>query len=383
VYRFYYPLNREGGVTIMSNQKTSTNTRSAKTFPFYRFTGTHYEIGKQYGETCKDLINLHRDYALERLSKSINIPSKKALEEAALEYRSYVVKYAPFFDEEIQGLAKGAGISLGEAYFLQLRAEIYQYFDTTDECTTFAVSPETTSDGTPLIGQNADLPSFYQEIGVIIESVPNDKPATLMLTPAGQISYIGINDKGMGVFANFLVCEGWRVGFPRYLLSRLALSQENLDQAIKSIENVHRASSRNIIMMDKEGKAVDIETVPRRIGRIESSNGILAHSNHFISADLLDEEKKQGEDLVNSHIRLHRMNQLLEENKGRLNAEVMQEILRDRDTAPHTLCRIPGDFGTDAITFASVIAEPTKGHLWIAIGPPNQYEYKCYRFSKN
>src|SRR5690606_39131756 len=111
-------------------------------------------------------------------------------------------------------------------------------------------------------------------------------------------------DRGMGVFANFLVCDGWRVGFPRYMLSRLALTQDKINKAIEAVTNVFRSSSRNLIMMDKDGYAVDLETVPRRVGRIEYNNGLLAHSNHFIASDLLEEERKVGEDLENSHVRL-------------------------------------------------------------------------------
>ena len=83
------------------------------------------------------------------------------------------------------------------------------------------------------------------------------------------------------------------------------------------------------------------------------------------------------------------MRSLLAGQRNRLNAEVMQDLLRDRETYPHTLCVMPGDTSylpttdnrSDIITFASVIAEPAKGQLRVAIGPPNQYEYKCYRFS--
>ena len=364
----------------MSSDSNSA-ARSTKNFTYYKFKGNHRQIGQQYGEACRSLIMLHRDYALERLRKAVEIPSLDALEEAALQYRPYVQKYAPFFDEEIQGLAEGAGISLGVAYFLQLRAELYHYFDTTDECTTFAVSAAATRDGIPLIGQNADLPAFYQEIGVLVEAHPDDKPATFMLTPAGQISYIGINDQGMGVFANFLECDGWRVGFPRYLLSRLALTQSSLADAMEVVSNVYRASSRNLIMMDKDGNSLDLETVPNKIGIIEPNNGLLAHSNHFIASELLGEERKQGDALENSRIRLQRMQHLLEQHYGRIDVQVMQEILRDRETAPHTLCRMPGDFGKDTITFASVIAAPSKGELWVSIGPPHQYEYTYYRFS--
>ena len=363
--------------------RTDRQNRSLKSFPFYSFRGTYREIGQQYGEECRSLINLHKEYALERLNKAINVNSKSDLENAALEYREYVIKYAPYIDEELQGLAEGADISLGEAYFLQLRAEIYNYFDTTDECTTFAVAPEASKDGSPMSGQNADLPDLYKEVGVVIESLPENDPGTLMLTPAGQISYIGINSEGMGVCANFLECAGWRVGFPRYLLSRLALTKNDIFAAEELVQNAYRASSRNLLMIDKNGHIISLETVPERIGKVLPERGILAHANHFISNELSVEERKEGEDLKNSQIRYNRMKYLLEKNYGKIEVDKIKEILRDREQSPHTLCRMPGDFSSssDVITFASVIAEPTKGNLWVAVGPPNEYEYKLYTFS--
>src|SRR5699024_5953278 len=123
-------------------------------------------------------------------------------------------------------------------------------------------------------------PAFYKEIEVVIESLPENDPGTLMLNPAGQISYIGINNEGMGIFANFLECDGWKVGFPRYLLSKLALTKTNIDEAEKVIQNVYRASSRNLILADKHGSLIDLETIPNKIGKVLPENGVLAHSNH-------------------------------------------------------------------------------------------------------
>ncbi|MEJ7757322.1 MAG: C45 family autoproteolytic acyltransferase/hydrolase [Nocardioidaceae bacterium] len=134
------------------------------------------------------------------------------------------------------------------------RAELHQHdYATADgpaECTTFAVLPIAAADGTPLVGQNADLPALYSQLGVVIHVVPDDGPAVLMLTPAGQVSYIGINDRGLGVFGNFLSCDGWRVGFPRYLLTRPALLHDTVRGAVAAVRNVPRASSRNLIMLD-------------------------------------------------------------------------------------------------------------------------------------
>lgn len=363
--------------------------RSTKEFPFYHFHGTHREIGQQHGEECAGLIIKHRDYALDRLEAIANLPSRQELAEAILHYRSYVSKHASFFDEEIQGIAEAAGISLADAYLLQLRAELYHDFEAAAECTTFAIAKESTADGTALIGQNADLPAFYSEIGIVAEFVPERGNACLMLTPAGQVSYIGINDKGMGVFANFLTCEGWRHGFPRYLFSRFALTKQSVNEAIASIRDLPRASSRNLIMLDGFGHIADMETTPTRDTILQPDKGLLVHANHYVGEDLLAEERLSGDLLENSRIRHERMKGLLEANRGKLDATVMQDILRDRATYPHTLCVIPGDTtyltskgkASDVITFASVIAQPEKRQLWIAVGPPNRYEYKRYTLS--
>lgn len=370
----------------MSQQNTE---RSSQAFPFFRFSGTHRQIGQQFGEACTEMIRKHRDYALNRLNGRFQM-SAAQLENAVMQYRPFVQKYAEAFDEEVLGVAEGAGISVAEAYLLQLRAEINHYGKSNNECTTFAILGEATSNGVPLIGQNCDLPAFYSELGVVVESVPDHGPATLMLTPAGQISYVGINERGMGAFANFLTCDGWRVGFPRYMLSRLALTRDTVEGAVELVRHIQRASSRNLILLDRHGGAADLENTPTRDALILPENGLLAHSNHYTADSLLGEERLRGVELENSQIRLERMTSLLKENHGKLNAAVMQDILRDRDTFPHCLCQIPGDEkvqspgdkGADIITFASVIAEPSEGNLWVAIGPPNQYDYKRYTFSK-
>ena len=356
-------------------------------FPGFRFSGTHREIGRAFGEACAADARHHRDLALDRLQRRSGLAPERALA-AALAYRPFVVEHAPFLDEEVQGVAEGAGLSLAEAYLLQLRAELAvvtpkgREAEHSDECTTFAVLPEATSDGAPLVGQNADLPAFYREISVVVEFVPDDGPAVLMLTPAGQVSYIGINDRGLGVFANYLTCDGWRVGFPRYLLSRLALTRETVDEAIAAVRGVPRASSRNLIMLDAAGVAADLETTPTRDARLDPEDGLLAHSNHYVASRLLAEERSPQRWVANSRVRLDTMTALLARQRGVLNAEVMQTILRDRTCHPDGLCRMPGDDETDVITFASVIAEPTRGRLWVAVGPPNEHPYQPHAFAR-
>lgn len=356
-------------------------------FPAYRFEGTHYEIGRQFGEACIDRIHQHLELAATRLEEHHGIRREDALRNAH-RFQPWVQEAAPFFDEEIRGIAAGAHISIEEAWLLQLRAELgiipadQLQDEPGDECTSFAVLAAATSDGVPMIGQNADLPPFYGQLGVIVEMVFDDMPSVLMLTPAGQVSYLGINEKGMGAFANYLTCEGWRVGFPRYLFSRLALTHETVDDAIDAIDGLHRASSRNLMLMDGHGTAADLETTPARTGRIDPVNDIVVHANHFEQPAMLSEERADAAYLPNTRTRSATLRRLLDERHGELNPDQMQAILRDRSSFPHCLCREEADIPEhDTVTFASVIARPSMGEMWVAVGPPNAHAYERYAFS--
>jgi hypothetical protein len=196
------------------------------------------------------------------------------------------------------------------------------------------------------------------------------------------VSYLGINDKGMGAFANYLTCEGWRLGFPRYLFSRLALTYETVDDAVKAIDGLNRASSRNLMLMDGHGTAADLETTPAKTGRIDPEHDLIAHANHFEHPDMLDEERAKADYLPNTRTRSASMRRLLEQHHGDLNPETMQAILRDRGEFPNCLSREESDNPEhDTMTFASIIARPTEGEMWVAVGPPHEHQYERYAFS--
>lgn len=358
--------------------------KKIKTFPFYRLSGTHRQIGQQHGEYCKELIHKHLNSVYHHLNVHYHITPDVAMQKA-LEYRPYILKYAPFLDEEIQGIADGANISIGEAYVLQVRAELNKEFQRHNECTSFVLTSEATEDGVPIIGENIDLPAFYTEVGVMIEVVPDEGPASLMFTPAGQVSYIGINELGLGVFGNYLNCEGWRLGLPRYMYTRVALNYDTVEKATKALQTLHRSAPQNLIMLDKFGDAVDLEITATQVASIEPKDGMIAHTNHFIAEALLHEERSTGYKLENSQTRLKTMKALLEASHGQLTVEKLKDILYDRSHYPHCIYRKPGDQdeevkdpASEIVTVVSAIAKPSEGKLWIAMGPPHPYEYTCY-----
>ena len=291
----------------------------------------------------------------------------------------YVRDYAPGFWDEIRGLARGAAIAPAEAVLLQVRQEVFnvaRFGGNEQECTTVAVSGRYTASGQTLAGQNADLSGNMERLGAVIRFAPPDKPRVVMLTPAGQISYIGMSSAGLVACANFLCCVGWRTGFPRYLLTRLALEQSTLPDALAAVLRPPRASSRNLMLTAGDGGMVDVETTAQAHACLWAE-GRQVHTNHFLSPGMRPFEASLPAELANSVARFDRMGALVEAGKGAMTVERLQEAWRDHANAPDSICahRRPDD---DDHTFASLIAQPEAGKIWVACGPPCAHPYIGY-----
>jgi isopenicillin-N N-acyltransferase like protein len=340
--------------------------------------GVGLEAGRVYGEACRSLILQHLDIVASRLAERRGL-SRDEIYSRAKPYREFTAREQPLLAAEIDGVAEGAGVPTEAAWVLQLRAELMRPSDRAaeHECTSFAVVGKASADGGTLAGQNADLPAFYSKLLVLVRRTLASGPALLNLTPAGQIGYHGMNEAGVAVFANFLHSDGWRVGVPRYLLTRIGLAERSTKAAVAAIEGTRRASPRNLMVAD-ETWATNLETTVSSSARLELEDGLLAHSNHYVAPQLQNEERSDARGLHNSHTRLARMWSLLREQRGKLNAAAMARILRDREGVPNALCRASDEWSDSIITIASTIAEVSQRRLWIAIGPPHLAAYHAY-----
>ena len=285
---------------------------------------------------------------------------------------------APHFLEEIEGVAEGAGIEQSEALLLQVRQEVAHVarFGAVDlECTSFAVSGPYTRTGGTLAGQNADLAGGIEAFSAVLTFAVTGKPAVMMLVPAGQISYLGISSEGLSADANFLRSAGWRTGFPRYLLTRLAIEQPTLKAAVDAALTPRRASSRNLLLADRAGSMVDIETTAQEHG-LQWGDGCLVHANHHVVPGMACHETATPDELHNSGCRQDRIATLMEEHRGRLDATVLKTVLRDHANRPHAICAHPGERA--AYSFASIISDLEAGAMEVAVGPPCEHDYVRY-----
>jgi isopenicillin-N N-acyltransferase-like protein len=346
-------------------------------FPHHRLQGTPREVGRQHGEALRSMIRAHLELIYTQGAQRSNLAPETG-RRWALAFGPMIGEAAPHFLEEIEGVAEGAGIERAEALLLQVRQEVAHVarFGAVDlECTSFAVSGPYTRAGTTFAGQNADLAGGIEAFSAVLTFAVTGKPAVMMLVPAGQISYLGISSEGLSADANFLRSAGWRTGFPRYLLTRLAIEQPTLKAAVDAALTPRRASSRNQLLADRTGAMVDIETTAQEHG-LAWGNGCLVHANHHVLPGMAGHETATAEERHNSGCRQDRIAALMEEHRGRIDATVLKTVLRDHANRPHSICAHPGE--RVSYSFASIVSDLEAGAMEVAVGPPCEHDYVRY-----
>jgi predicted choloylglycine hydrolase len=350
-------------------------------FPHHELRGSHREVGRQHGEALRPTIRAHLDLIYTQGSQKSQLAPETA-RRWALAFGRTIGDAAPHFLEEIEGVAAGAGIEPAEALLLQVRQEVAHIarFGTVDlECTSFAVSGAYTRTGGTFAGQNADLSGGIERFSAVLTFAVTGKPAVMMLVPAGQVSYLGMSSEGLSANANFLRSAGWRTGFPRYLLTRLAIEQPTLKAAVDAVLTPARASSRNLLLADRAGAMVDIETTAREHG-LAWGDGCLVHANHHVLPGMAGHETANPEELHNSTCRQARIAALMEIHRGALEPVTLKAILRDHADRPHSICAHPGERAS--YSFASIISDLDAGRMEVAVGPPCEHEYATYEVTR-
>lgn len=341
---------------------------------FIEVCGTHRQMGRSLGEAFQELTAASVDHVLSELGDKMS-PAKAR--EKATQYLPFIEETTPHLIEEITGLSEGAGLPLEDILLLQLRFEVIGYEGGVEGCSSLVLR----NGQARVTGQNVDTTPFHVGAGIAVKMNPDDGPAFAMYTYyPGLLGYIGMNEWGMTVFGNAVLAGGWRVGFPRYFLFRLALEQRTVAEAEKKIRALHRASCLNMLLTDNVGDVADLEVTARRVATIRPE-GSFFHSNHFISPELRGSEKLLPL-IPDSEWRLQRGNELV--NAKDLNGDsdllaLARAILRDHGNPPSSICRHKAEksvYGTDQwMSVASVIAEPEERRIHVAFGNPCENHY--------
>jgi len=347
-------------------------------FPLYEFSGTEREIGRQYGEECKEMIKNSVSYWAE----SLTMVTGKTLADfiAAIKpFDAPLKDNCPDFYEEIVGIAEGSGLGFDEVLFINTAFELDVGFPVfLAGCTSFACSGATTVDGKTLVGQNVDWGPGVD--GIILRVKPQNGPAYLTFTLAGSPALMGINENGLSLFANLLVSPVVKTAVPMLATVHKALQQKNVPDQIRAISQTPRSMALNYLFAGKDGEIIDIESTPDKCGMLLPDRDILTHANHFTKSYLEPEDLADQTAFPDTFLRQYRLKELMEAKRGELSVEVMMELLQDHRGYPDSICR-HCDTGSPRFewfeTLASLIAVPGDGRMY-ATANPCLNPYKLY-----
>lgn len=342
-------------------------------------SGSPRVMGEKIGEALREKIGEFDAVALERLRKSIDVSRESALA-VARHCLEEVRGYAPHMLEEMEGVAHAAGLPLERLMLLQVRNQLR-----TDRpvagggCTSFALGRAAA--GTSIAGQNWDNDPELDAFSLVLTRRPDNAPAFLSITQAGLIAYMGVNEAGLAVCINTLPAPARSRGVPLYFIVRGIYETHSLDSATEVVRRARRAIPANLMMVTPEGPA-NLEITLEDVHVLREGNAgadVLTHTNHCLHPELvlLNDEFPE---LIQSKPRKRRVDSLLAAAARPISRATLEDILRDHEGYPYSICRHANDHPTTGFWTSvwSLVIDADERRLHLSRGNPCQQPYESY-----
>lgn len=367
--------------------------------PVLDLAGSPWEIGVAHGRAAAGRIAHNLDIYFRRFAEEAELPREEVIRRTARSW-PLIRARSPEFAAMVEGIASGAGVPLLDVAAVNLRFEfMYGEFSRMGRrdlaglpspagaCTSFAVLPEASADGHLRVGQNWDwIPGV---VGLLLNVTRPDGLRVLCFTEAGVAGgKIGQNSAGVGLAINGLLSseDDWsRMGRPFHARTWDVLCSHTLEAAADAAAGGDRACSANFLIAQAKGAgrgaAVSVETAPGAVCHLYPAAGVLVHANHFRDPGKLGVWQPLIEERRSTYHRCRRMERLLAEAvaSGGLDAGRLEDVLRDHDGHPESICRHPNLALPEADrheTVASVIMDLHEGCMRVAPGPPCRAAYQ-------
>ena len=354
----------------------------------FKFSGTTYEQGLAHGEALQESIAKNIDIYLNRFENEAGISKNELLENTGI-YLNILREQSPEYVNGMNGIAESSNLNLLEIAMLNLRYELLYHAlgkllqsEAVDGCTSFAVLPAAAENNNLLMGQNWD---WIPDVDcVLTTSIDSDGLQRMAFTEAGIFGgKPGMNSEGVGLTVNgmYSTDDDWsRFEKPFHLRCYEVLRSKNMEEALHALVGTPRSCTANFILGHAPSRAIDIELAPDRLRFIDPVNGVLAHANHLVDPKKTGVAEPENPRRHLSEFRHNRMEELLNERKP-VNVAGIQEILKDHEHQPQSLCRHRDDSIPESqhtITKTAMIMDLEERKMWVTNGQPCTAEFEEY-----
>lgn len=332
--------------------------------PLIRTGGSPREMGVDIGRAARDRIRAAAALAKDELGGADpadvlgNLGPFLAATDAA----------APWLVEELRGMAEGSGVPLETLFLLNAGEELMQSIGRFS-CTVAGVSGAGAADGHVLLAHNEDNTAGWADFAYVIHAEPNDAPAYAAFAYGGLMLHQGVNAAGIGSVGNALYTRDSRPGVPKLFAYRRILRETTLEGAIRVAIAPDRAFGNNHLLATAHDELVDIEATGSAWAMIPGNNRFLVHTNHLTDPALVHLDA--DEDLLNSRLRLLRVQSLLERAFGAVTLDTLRAAMSDHAGWPSSVCKHhapESELGYG--TIGSVLIDVTARRLLACAGNP-------------
>ncbi len=221
-----------------------------------------------------------------------------------------------------------------------------------------------------LYGQTWDMHDTATDFVLLLRLTPDDAPASLVFTTTGCLGQIGMNELGVCVGINNLICTDGAPGVTWPSVVRAMLERESADDALNVLLSADLAGAHNYLIFDANGVGYSVEAMPTVRPFAKLDDEPLIHTNHVLDDEARTVEGKRDHALMaSSAARLARAAELLAE--GPIDEQRLFELTRD----PEAICQVPFDPYRIESSGAAVM-RPATGDFWACWGPPSDNDYQ-------
>ncbi len=367
--------------------------------PVVELKGSTYERGLQHGRKLKQPIAEVYQKWKESMRKETNRHPDSVIADFlnTSNYKAAIQQWTPELWQEVEGMAAGSGQKLEDVFAFQLIDEYWGYLDRLkhnsvdkDHCSAVGVAA---ANGQPTyIAQNVDIDTFMHGYQVLLHIAQTPStPEQYVLSCAGFIGFVGMNNRGVGVVINALTDLNNSVnGLPVTFVTRGLLSKKSGKEALEFLQTVPHATGQNYIL-GTEQEVYNLEASANQVVPFfpVEDRRLVYHTNHsLVNHDVKPWMQQYHQRVLsgtgpktNSQTRFAALEQRLNPANQPLSPALVKATLRSKDHEKFPVC-VTYNKDAAGFTFSSVLFTfGKKPSVQVTYGSPDQSEYQEHYFT--
>jgi isopenicillin-N N-acyltransferase-like protein len=290
------------------------------------------------------------------------------VQDLAMKFEPVIRDKWPAYLEEMRGIADGTDLGVEDIIAINVRTEI-AFGAFSDGCTALSWLTDEHS----WLAQNWDWNEAQKKNLVFLSIDQPGKPRIKMITEAGLIGKIGLNDAGVGVCLNAIKAKGMDPQrLPCHLGLRMVLESGSREEAVEKLESFGISSACHMLIADENG-GVGVEWSSVGVAKVEMNDTRqVFHTNHFLLQHDGVEDKNW---LKDSTFRVGRIEELAKKVDGEPTYEKLYELFKDEENAPGSICRKMEGKSSSASLF-NIVMDLKARKADVTVGRPTEPEEK-------